>query len=71
MLLDKPFIKGIPYTLVDDIKDTLADLEGALSGCKYYVENQFPPKIVLKKYWMKHLKTSQIQPIKVLSFEIY
>lgn len=26
MLLDKPFIKGIPYTLVDDIKDTLADI---------------------------------------------
>nr|WP_300004533.1 metallophosphoesterase [Tissierella sp.] len=30
MLLDKPFIKGIPYTLVDDIKDTLADI--TLSG---------------------------------------
>ena len=26
MLLDKPFIKGIPYTLVDDIKDTEADI---------------------------------------------
>ncbi|HEY8361364.1 MAG TPA: metallophosphoesterase [Tissierellaceae bacterium] len=26
MLLDKPFIKGIPYTLIDDIKDTLADI---------------------------------------------
>src|SRR5699024_816594 len=26
MLLDKPFIKGVPYTLVDDIKDTLADI---------------------------------------------
>lgn len=26
MLLDKPFIKGIPYTLVDDIKETLADI---------------------------------------------
>lgn len=26
MLLDKPFIKGIPYTLVDDIKDTKADI---------------------------------------------
>jgi DNA repair exonuclease SbcCD nuclease subunit len=30
MLLDKPFIKGIPYTLVDSIKDTLADV--TLSG---------------------------------------
>ena len=26
MLLDKPFIKGIPYTLVDDIKNTEADI---------------------------------------------
>ncbi len=26
MLLDKPFIKGIPYTLIDDIKETLADI---------------------------------------------
>ncbi len=30
MLLDKPFIKGIPYTLVDDIKHTTADI--TLSG---------------------------------------
>ena len=30
MLLDKPFIKGIPYTLVDSIKNTLADI--TLSG---------------------------------------
>ncbi|WP_347176167.1 metallophosphoesterase [Tissierella sp. Yu-01] len=30
MLLDKPFVKGIPYTLVDDIKDTKADI--TLSG---------------------------------------
>lgn len=30
MLLDKPFIKGIPYTLLDDIKDTKADI--TLSG---------------------------------------
>ena len=30
MLLDKPFIKGIPYTLIDDLKDTLADI--TLSG---------------------------------------
>ena len=30
MLLDKPFIKGVPYTLVDDIKSTLADI--TLSG---------------------------------------
>lgn len=30
MLLDKPFIKGIPYTLVDDIKNTQADI--TLSG---------------------------------------
>lgn len=26
MLLDRPFIKGIPYTLIDDIKDTKADI---------------------------------------------
>ncbi|MDR7869959.1 MAG: metallophosphoesterase family protein [Tissierellaceae bacterium] len=26
MLLDKPFIKGVPFTLVDDIKDTKADI---------------------------------------------
>lgn len=30
MLLDRPFIKGIPYTLIDDIKDTYADI--TLSG---------------------------------------
>lgn len=30
MLLEKPFIKGVPYTLIDDIKDTLADI--TLSG---------------------------------------
>lgn len=30
MLLDKPFIKGIPYTLVDDIIETKADI--TLSG---------------------------------------
>ena len=30
MLLDKPFIKGIPYTLIDDIKETKADI--TLSG---------------------------------------
>lgn len=30
MLLDKPFIKGVPYTLVDDIKETKADI--TLSG---------------------------------------
>lgn len=30
MLLDKPFIKGVDYTLIDDIKDTLADI--TLSG---------------------------------------
>lgn len=30
MLLEKPFIKGVPYTLVDDIKDTSADI--TLSG---------------------------------------
>lgn len=26
MLLDKPFVKGVPYTLIDDIKDTRADI---------------------------------------------
>ena len=30
MLLDRPFIKGVPYTLIDDLKDTLADI--TLSG---------------------------------------
>lgn len=30
LLLDKPFIKGIPYTLIDDIKNTAADI--TLSG---------------------------------------
>lgn len=30
MLLDKPFIKGVPYTLIDDIKHTKADI--TLSG---------------------------------------
>lgn len=30
MLMERPFIKGIPYTLVDDIKDTAADI--TLSG---------------------------------------
>lgn len=30
MLLDRPFIKGIPYTLIDDIKQTKADI--TLSG---------------------------------------
>lgn len=30
MLLDKPFIKGVPYTLVDDIKETKANI--TLSG---------------------------------------
>ena len=26
MLLSKPFFEGIPYTLLDDIKDTEADI---------------------------------------------
>jgi exonuclease SbcD len=26
MLLDKPFVKGVPYTLVEEIKDTKADI---------------------------------------------
>lgn len=30
MLLDRPFVKGIPYTLIDDIKETKADI--TLSG---------------------------------------
>ena len=30
MLLDRPFIKGVPYTLIDDIKNTSADI--TLSG---------------------------------------
>ena len=30
MLLDKPFVKGIPFTLLEDIKDTKADI--TLSG---------------------------------------
>ncbi len=30
MLLDKPFIKGVPYTLIESLKDSLADI--TLSG---------------------------------------
>ena len=36
------FNKVLKFNPLDDeIKETLADLEGALCGCKYYVENQF------------------------------
>lgn len=47
MLLDKPFIKGIPYTLIDDIKDTLADI--TLSG---HYHSGFKEIIIDGKYFI-------------------
>ncbi len=47
MLLDKPFIKGIPYTLVDDIKDTLADI--TLSG---HYHSGFKKVVIDGKYFI-------------------
>ncbi|WP_353095245.1 metallophosphoesterase [Tissierella praeacuta] len=47
MLLDRPFIKGIPYTLIDDIKDTLADI--TLSG---HYHAGFKPTKIDEKYFI-------------------
>lgn len=47
MLLDKPFIKGIPFTLVDDIIDTKADI--TLSG---HYHAGFPTIIRDNKYFI-------------------
>ena len=47
MLLDKPFIKGIPYTLIDDIKDTLADI----TLCGHY-HSGFKTSEINNKYFI-------------------
>lgn len=47
MLLDKPFVKGIPYTLIEDIKDTLADI--TLSG---HYHSGFKTTIFDNKYFI-------------------
>ena len=63
MLLDKPFIKGVPYTLIDDIKGTLADV--TLSGHyhsgfeKKEINNRFflnPGSIVRVSNSMREIK---------------
>lgn len=47
MLLDKPFITGVPYTLIDDIKDTLADI--TLSG---HYHAGFQTAVIGNKYFI-------------------
>lgn len=47
MLLDKPFIKGIPFTLIDDIKSTRADI--TLSG---HYHSGFKKTIIDNKYFI-------------------
>lgn len=47
MLLEKPFVKGIPYTLVEDIKDTKADI--TLSG---HYHSGFKTTIIDGKYFI-------------------
>ena len=47
MLLDRPFIKGIPYTLIDDIKETKADI----TLCGHY-HSGFGIKIIDGKYFI-------------------
>jgi|LFRM01.1.fsa_nt_gb DNA repair exonuclease SbcCD nuclease subunit len=47
MLLDKPFIKGIPYTLIDDIKTTKADI--TLSG---HYHSGYKKTIIDNKYFI-------------------
>ncbi|WP_026895077.1 metallophosphoesterase family protein [Clostridiisalibacter paucivorans] len=47
MLLDRPFIKGIPYSLIDDLKDTLADI--TLSG---HYHSGFGIKTLENKYFV-------------------
>ena len=41
MLLNKPFIKGIPYTFIDDIKDTKADITLSWSLSFWIWDNQY------------------------------
>lgn len=47
MLLDKPFIKGIPFTLIDDIKSTKADI--TLSG---HYHSGFKKTLIDNKYFI-------------------
>lgn len=47
MLLDRPFIKGIPFTLIDDIKTTKADI--TLSG---HYHSGFKKTIIEGKYFI-------------------
>lgn len=47
MLLDRPFIKGIPFTLIDDIKTTKADI--TLSG---HYHSGFKKTIIDGKYFI-------------------
>lgn len=47
MLLDKPFVKGIPYTLLEDIKDTKANI--TLSG---HYHNGFKTTFIDDKYFI-------------------
>lgn len=47
MLLDRPFIKGIPFTLIDDIKTTKADI--TLSG---HYHSGFKKTIIDDKYFI-------------------
>ncbi len=47
MLLDKPFIKGVPYTLVDDIKNTKADI--TLAG---HYHSGFNKIVIDDKYFL-------------------
>ncbi len=47
MLLDKPFIKGIPFTLIDDIKSTKADI--TLSG---HYHSGFKKTFIDNKYFI-------------------
>lgn len=47
MLLDRPFIKGVPYTLIEDIKDTLADI--TLAG---HYHSGFPDVQIDGKYFI-------------------
>ncbi len=47
MLLDKPFIKGIPFTLIDDIKSTKADI--TLSG---HYHSGFKKTVIDNKYFI-------------------
>ena len=47
MLLDRPFIKGIPFTLIDDIKTTKADI--TLSG---HYHSGFKKTVIDGKYFI-------------------